>query len=222
MSTINNVIGNTEIETGLTKKIAGIYAVQTTAESLFAGATTTGGSASAFGSTVSSVIRYLTSGVGTQAGARTSSFNIVRPQHDPIFYALVTSLGALSSGIRFWVGLFGANPANTSDASTPHIAFRYSDTDGDTGFIGTTFDGTTQATTASLHTFVNGGANLFKIRYIDAEATAYFSVNGGAETPLSTNLPASTQDLGLVCMLTSTDAVAGKNFLFSRVFCEFS
>lgn len=159
--------------------------------------------------------------VATTVGGARSTFNLVQRGYDPEFFALVRT-DTLITNIRIWVGLFSANPGNVDDltvGSNQAVAFRYSTVAVDPGWIGVSSDGTTQVNTAKIADIAISTAYLLRLRV--SGGIAYFSVNGGAELTLSTNLPAATTNLGYVLHMITTTATA-KNFKISRFGCWFN
>lgn len=98
--------------------------------------------------------------------------------------------GSNIGNIRLWIGLSSANPGNSDTAAQRFVGFRYSTVVPDAGWIGVNFDGTTQATTSSLANIA--ASTEYKLRIRSDGTQTWFSVNGGAETNLSSHFPSGT------------------------------
>lgn len=188
--------------------------------------TLTAGTASASNDTDSTYINLLTGAVsGNIAGYVTATFNLVRRSHNPVFHFLMrTGAAADIAAIRFWIGLFSAAPTNVDAiaAGTSAVAFRYSTVAGDAGWLPVTNDGATQSTATAIGTIAASTRYLLSIEVDDTNGIAYFMVNNDLTTrrSINTNLPAAATELGAAWYLI-TNSGAGKNFKFSRAWCDY-
>lgn len=110
---------------------------------------------------------------------------------------IIRSPSTLTS-VRAWIGFFSTFVGIDADTAPGHAAaFRFSSVAGDTGWRGVVRDGATQQVTSNIGTVVAATQYRLRIRMVMAGTpTIYFSVNGGAESSLTANLPTSTQALG--------------------------
>jgi len=154
---------------------------------------------------------------GSIAGWVTTTFNVVRRSHNPMFEAVIRT-GSTIADMRMWIGLVSAAPTNVDDlaAGTQGVVFRYSTVAGDTGFRGVCDNGTNVTVSAQV------GPNLLadtryvlRLRVDDSAGRAFFSVNGGAEVEVTANLPAAATELGAVVYGITTIG-APRVILFSR------
>lgn len=104
------------------------------------------------------------------------------------------------TGVRYWFGVMTGAPA--ADAiTTRHMAIRFSTSVPDAGWVASTADGTTQTITAIAvnSSIVAATRYVLKIRFDPTGTpTAYFSVNGGAETAVTATLAATGNMFGSV------------------------
>lgn len=128
-----------------------------------------------------------TNGRGACEGATTAT---VQVQQEPTFEIEVIT-GPDLTAARIWIELTDqANgSANSDTASGNSIAFRYSSVVDATKWFGVARDGVTQVTVASDAIATN---TYYKLKIRISGTTAFFSVNGGTEVSLATNLPAAT------------------------------
>jgi hypothetical protein len=184
------------------------------------------GTPSASNDTDSTYINLLSgASSGNITGYVAATFNLVRRQHNPKFSIVIrTGAAADIANIRYWIGLCSSAPTNvdTFAGVLSFAGFRYSTVIGDAGFVPVTCDGTTQ----NVGAMVTNGGIVASTRYLlsmqinDSAGTAVFSINNGATTTLSANLPAAGTELGYAFYLITTAAVA-KNFKFSRMVVEY-
>lgn len=158
---------------------------------------------------------------GTEQGLRNTGAAACQVRHGPTWFAVIRTDASITA-VRFWIGMTNSAPTNADDlgGATKYIMFRYSTVAGDAGWVGVARDGAAQSVTAIAGTIAINTTYLLKIRMSDDGTTAYFSVNGGDEIPLTTNLPAGTTTLGWAISLFTTENVA-KSINISRMFCEF-
>jgi hypothetical protein len=157
------------------------------------------------------------SGGANVVGFATASFDLVRPSSDPVVEILIKT-EASSLANRWWIGLSSAASTNvdTLAAGTKFIGFRYSTSAGDSGWRPVLNDGSTQNTGTAIGTVALNTLYKLKIRVDSANLTAYFSVNDGVETALSSHFPAVATDMGL-CVQRWDGNGAGSLYMdFSR------
>lgn len=155
---------------------------------------------------------------GNIGGFVSTTFNLIRRDHNPVFTAVVQTPSSLGSP-RYWIGLGSADATNSDTASGHFVGFRYSSVAGDTAFKAVTRDGSTQATSDVGATVATSTKYVLRCRVDSTNSTAYFSVNGSTEVAIATNLPASGTDLGLIFrVITNTAAIITLNL--SRLHVE--
>jgi hypothetical protein len=103
--------------------------------------------------------------------------------------------------------------------TSKYIGFRYSTIAGDGGWVGVSRDGTTLSVTATVAPI--NASTKYKLKIRKSGGTVFFSVNGGAEISLASNIPAAATAFGID--LEVTNAVAGSThpILFSRYRCYY-
>lgn len=185
-----------------------------------AGLTIAGSANARLATSTNMMFDFVTAAAGTaQARVHTGVFTILQRRHDFDFKAQIIAPTTLTS-VRLWVGLTSAAFGDVDTHGGHCAAFRFSSVAGDTGFRAITRDGATQTTSANIGTVSSATAYLLRIRGVLAGTpTCYFSVNGGAETAQTTNLPTSTQDLGMgVCVVAQ--AASARNVSVGRILCK--
>lgn len=134
-------------------------------------------------------------------GLVTASFDLVRPQYDPIVEFLITTDVALTNQ-NIFVGLTSANIISSTDVTNlaasaiKFIGFRFSS--GDTGFKPILSDGSTQSAGSAMNTVATSTAYKLSIRIASGTQTAYMRVDNGAEVAVTSHFPATSTDMGLV------------------------
>jgi hypothetical protein len=151
---------------------------------------------------------------GTFGGRRTSSYDLTRMAHSPIFECVLRT-GSDITNVRYWVGLLAATPTNVDTLATSAAAFRYSTVAGDAGWVGACSTGSAQTVSASVGAIAAGTRYVLRVRTVPGVSAAYFSVNEGPEVAVTTNLPASSTALG-ACVLAITTTATAKNIAISR------
>jgi hypothetical protein len=161
--------------------------------------------------------------INTQGALSSTSFNLVRPSHQPNFWALIRTgpNAADITNIRLFIGLTGAVPTNVDALVTNFLGFRFSTGAGDANWQACTNNGASQSIQNTGVAVASATVYLLRMRYDPVGAVAYFSINDGAEVSLATTLPASTQDLGFTVSHWTLEA-AKKNVLISRIYCEYN
>lgn len=166
-------------------------------------APTVSGSVSSFETSAGAHVRIDTTGtIGNQSGAL-SSFSLVRADWEPKFLAKITT-GTSIANARFWVGLFSADPRGGANPAVHMAAFRF-DTGADAGFWRcVTGDGSNR--TAGYGASAPIASSSAYDLYIDLDTTrARFYVNGVFVNEITTNLPSSTQKMGIVAGVTTLE-----------------
>jgi hypothetical protein len=168
------------------------------------------------------VSQAIAAAAGTIGGRKSSTFNLVRRAHNPVFECVMKTYSDITN-IRYWIGLCQAAPTNvdTLAASTAGFFFRYSTIAGDAGWTAICNDGAAQSAGALVAAIAPSTRYTFRIRVDDASGQAWFSVNEGPEVMVSSNLPAQSQDLGAAVLAITTGANL-KAIAISRYGCRFS
>lgn len=144
-------------------------------------------------------------GIRTAAGPDgiiTTTFNLVRLDHDPIIEVYVRTHSGITGGERYWIGLTTADAAASDTAAGIFVGFRYSQAT-DTGWRPILRNGATQGAGTNIGTLATSTDYKLRIRVDSANARAYFSVNDGAEQLFSTNFPTITTEMGFMCRNTT-------------------
>lgn len=182
-----------------------------------AAAVTTSGTLSNSNDTDSSYVNHAIAATAASTGGIVTAFTLTRTGYYPHFYALVRT-GSVITNLRIWVGLHSAAPGNSDNPGNNHISFRYSSVAGDTTWRTSIKNGTTQTLGNSGVTVEVSTAYLLEL-WIGSDGKAYFSVNGNEPIMLDATLPATSQNLGLTVIATTTTDTA-KNFKISRAYLE--
>lgn len=157
---------------------------------------------------------------GSLGGVRLHASVGVQLRHGPTFIAVVRTSASLAN-VRVWIGLTDTVPTNADNfGSGRYVMFRYSTVAGDGGWVGVARNGSGQTVTATVAAIATDTDYLLKIRVASDGATAYFSVNGGAEVALAANLPTGTETMGFAIDMITTENVL-KRLNISRHFCDF-
>lgn len=144
---------------------------------------------------------------GNLGGFISTTFTILRPDHDATVEFLIKTEASLVTQ-RIWAGVVDADITNvdTLAAGRKFVGWRYSTVAGDTGWRPILHDGTTQDTGTAIGTVVADTQYKLKFRIDSANSRVFFSVNDGVETILTTNFPAATTSLGVVCRIITQSA----------------
>lgn len=139
---------------------------------------------------------YSSTAPGLDAGMRSLAANGARLARDPEMVFFIKT-GSAVADMSFQFGLTEDVAANCHGGTFGVRAVAICcDAANANGWVGAANDGTTESRTASLGAIAANTAYKLRVRYSVADAKAYFSINGGAEVSLATNLPATTQALG--------------------------
>jgi hypothetical protein len=157
-----------------------------------------------------------TAGRGAIEGSTTSK---VQVQQEPSFEIEVIT-GPDLTATRIWIELTdqGNGSANSDTASGNSIAFRYSSVVDATKWFGVARDGVTQVTVASDAIAVD---TYYKLKIRISGTTAFFSVNGGVEVSLATNLPAATVGLKWNVDIFNTAGTLDRSISVGSMFTSF-
>lgn len=157
---------------------------------------------------------------GTFGGRRSTTFNLTRRAHEPVFTAVIKT-GSPVTNLRLWVGLFSAMVTNvdTIAAGTQAAAFRFSTVAGDVTWRGICNDGTTQSSAVDSGVAVAENTK-YKLTLRFTGSAVGFSINDDVEFFVTTNLPATTTDLGFVVTAITTTNSA-KSLDISDIYCEY-
>jgi hypothetical protein len=179
----------------------------------------TGNTPAAAGDTDTARIALTTTAVsGNASGLSMNGASQLQMQYGCDLYVKVKTDASVAD-VRFWIGLVQAHVSLTADAPSNNAicAVRFSSTT-DAGFIGYTQPtGVAQpsSTTSSLGSVATDTEYTIRIRVPAGGASAFFSVNGGTEAELNTNLPAATQTL-IPIISCSTKTTAAKTLKWTR------
>jgi hypothetical protein len=181
--------------------------------------TTTGTLAAANDATTTYVSHTTAVNATATGGLRSSTYNLVRRQHDPTYMAYIKT-GANISNQSIWSGLFSALPTTADNPAGSYFAFRYNDTtSGNWSYV--VKDGTTiNVTDSGLPVAVNT-AYALKFKVDSGNTTCNFTIDGAYEQQKTGNLPAAATELGYANLIFNKVAVA-KTLSISRFYCEFT
>jgi hypothetical protein len=139
---------------------------------------------------------------------------VLQPRHGAEV-ALAVAAGAAITTVLYWVAVVSTTfPAPAGSTLPGHgVGFRFATDSGDTTWIVCTRDGATQNTTDSGITVVAGNFYVFSVSTTDAGVTwrwRVYDVTAGlsATGTTTTNVPATTQDLGWACRVETRAASA--------------
>jgi hypothetical protein len=154
----------------------------------------------------------------TQAGTGNRAFTqpnpITRLDYEPIVeFRIRTASLTLGTQFAHWIGLFAvATPSDRISSGGACVAFRSNDNGTDKeAWTPVCFNGTTQTTGTAMTAVTVGTAYILRIRVVNVAGTytAYFSVNGGTEQVINTNLPATSTGLYIVNGLSNQSGSSG-------------
>jgi hypothetical protein len=158
--------------------------------------------------------------VNLRGGFNSNRRDYFRADNDPVLEAVVTT-GATITQTRIYFVMSDTQTTDTDDfgGTSKYIGFRYSTIAGDGGWVGVSRDGTTLSVTATVAPI--NASTKYKLKIRKSGGTVFFSVNGGAEISLASNIPAAATAFGID--LEVTNAVAGSThpILFSRYRCYY-
>lgn len=140
--------------------------------------------------------------------------------HSPTFWAKIIT-GADLTAVRYFIGLFSNFPVADNMGAFSGIGFRFSTTASDAGWVGICGNGSTVTTSAAIATIAANTVYDFRVRVNSTSGQAFFSVNGGAETIIATNLPAANTPLSMHVSVATLSGTILRPFSFSRAMVEF-
>jgi hypothetical protein len=118
---------------------------------------------------------------------------------------------------RIWVGLSAGDFSN-ADTITNAIAWRYSTVAGDAGWRPITADGAAQTVGTAMGTIA--ATTVYQLDFRVTATGVAFSVDGGAEQTLTTNLVTDTVNLGFRLAIF-TQVAASRQVGFGRAVCRY-
>lgn len=161
-----------------------------------------------------------TASSGNIGGLVSATFNLVRRQWNPTFYARVKTPADITS-IRYWIGLCSADVTNvdTLAGATEFAGFRFSTVAGDTVWRAITKDASTQSVGTLPSAVAANTVYELRVRFDSAAGKAYFSVDGSSEAEVTANLPQAATDLGF-CVRCITQTAGIRQINFSDLYVE--
>ncbi len=146
--------------------------------------------------TDSMYIQYQTTASTNNTSGAITGVQIVQDRWNPKIIALVRTSSSLTN-VRLWCGLTDAATIPTADnpANTNMITFRYSTAAADGGWVGVCQTAAAQTVSGTVASIATSTAYTLQMQVNAAGGNVDFSVNGGANTNVSTNLPAGTVNL---------------------------
>lgn len=167
------------------------------------------------------VLNYLaSSSVGVQAGFQSNSYALVYPAMNPDLTVIFRTPSDMTD-LRLWVGFTSAQFPNGDTLTSDGACFRYSTVAGDAGWTPVTYDDTTQTVGTAIGPTPTADT-IYRLRVwtVNGGATWKFSVDGGVEQNVSTNVPRLTEDMGWGCRVVNVTSSA-RNVGLVRVHLEF-
>ena len=128
-------------------------------------------------------------------------------------WTYILQTGASVANVRIWIILMNGATSDVDEfaAARNYMGFRFSTVVPDTGWVGVTKDGTTQAVTAEVAAIA--ADTLYKLKIRKSGSSVFFSVNDGTEIEQTNNLPASTSQLTWYAFVY-TQAAAVKSLVY--------
>lgn len=186
-------------------------------------APTVTGTPALLNTTTGQFIQYTTAAVlNSNAGWNVASSQQTRRNYNPRYSAIIRTGGDITS-IRFWIGLFSANPMASSNPAIEAMAFRY-----DTGVDGTAFwrifsnigPGAVGVVTVTTVPVTIDTIYRFAIECAPGQGRATYYINDvSLFTETNISLPPGSQQLGHVEQCRTLDANA-KVISISKVACD--
>ena len=155
--------------------------------------------------------RLNTSNISGNGAGIQANHSVTMAQCDPT-WTYILQTGASVANVRIWVILMNGATSNVDEfaAARNYMGFRFSTVVPDTGWVGVTKDGTTQAVTAEVAAIA--ADTLYKLKIRKSGSSVFFSVNGGAEIEQTNNLPSATSQLTWYAFVY-TQAAASKSLV---------
>jgi hypothetical protein len=154
---------------------------------------------------------------GNFAGVR-PAFSILRDDYD-FDTTVMLKTGASVADQRIWVGACDVGAFADSDTpGTRLVAFRYSTVAADAGWVPCTKNAGVQTTGTAIGTVA--ADTWYKLRIRRVGTSAFFSVDGGTEQQLSSNVPTGTTAF-IWCMTIYTRAAAAKDMNIAGAYLEY-
>jgi hypothetical protein len=159
-------------------------------------------------------------GGGSNAGIQASNYNMWRINQSPIFVARIKTSSDISNQ-RIWCGMFGSASSSSDTAPNDALGFRYSTAASDTTwkFISRSGGGTQVVADTGVTVSASTEYVLAAI-YRNDTSLAYFSVNQGTLTTVSTGLPAATTAMAYDCVIFNV-AAGTRAFNIRSIFCTY-
>ena len=161
-------------------------------------APTTEGSVSVLDTTTGQFIQYQgATGVNNDAGWVSAAFTQTRLNYLPFYESLIRT-GADITSIRYWFGLFSADPMAITAGTLHQLGFRYStDVDG-TAFWRTTSNNGATPTVTTTTTAITA-STAYRLTIIARSTTSVdFMIDGVTVATHTTALPTATTNMGHV------------------------
>lgn len=127
---------------------------------------------------------------GMSSSGGTTTFS--RVDHNVTFIARVRT-GSVITSIRYRIGVV-ANPnmSNSDTMNSQGVVFRYSTAAGDSGWVVTAWDGTTQSVSAQVAAIAASTTYVLKLVFSAGGTSVSATVNGGTPVVVTSNIPAAT------------------------------
>ncbi len=156
-------------------------------------------------------------GTGTALKVSTTVFANTERQYNPVLVVRAKNV-EYANAEPYWIGFTAAAFPNSGTFTTNHIAIRALQGT-DTNFQLDTADGTTQSRTDLGVAVAANAVHTFRIRVDSATPQACVSIDYGAETCKTTNLPSAATDMGLEVTIWQPTGTT-KNMKFYWMYLE--
>lgn len=150
-----------------------------------------------------------------RAGMDAGDRNLFEADANPTLEFVLQTPSAVTN-LRLWFLMSDTQVAASVDdlgGTSKYMGFRFSTVAGDGGWVGVCRDGSTQSVTGTVAAIA--ASTLYKLKIRKSGSTVFFSVNGGAETSQTNNLPAAGTRFG-IDQISITTAAALRAVLLSR------
>lgn len=162
--------------------------------------------------------RYRTDAFAGALSGVSGGFRFLREDHD-FDTTFEVKTGASVADIRIWIGV--SDTGSFDDGDNPVllcIAFRFSTVAGDAGWRPAVRDSGGQTLAAAIGTVA--ADTYYKLRIRRVGTDAFFSVNGGSETTISSGVPSGTS-LMWWCAVIYSQAAAAKDLNVAQAYIAY-
>jgi hypothetical protein len=210
-----NNVGGSELPKSNHARFVGINSSAATYVGIGLTPTNFGTLANANQSDTSYVASTTAASAGSIAGEVTTQ--VAEPGMLPSYHIVMKTPSTITN-LRFWIGLSNGTPANADDPGVNSILFRYSTVAGDTGWVPSTRNSTTQTLGTTIVTVAADTVYRMTIRFATSTKVA-FSINGSSEQYMTATIPSSGTSINITAVVYTTEAVS-KTINISRIMVD--